>query len=78
MEHASGHWFMGALVAGLTGPFVEAMLVGPGFDAHHSAFASTALGVVLAVSWVLLMVSAVWSLGRVRAHLGSTLVRSGR
>jgi hypothetical protein len=78
MENASGHWFVGALVAGLTGPFVEAMLVGPGFDAHHGAFESTALGVVLAVSWVLLVVSTVWSVGRVRAHLGSTLVRNSR
>ena len=78
MENASGHWLVGALVAGLTGPFVEAMLVGPGFDAHHSAFESTAIGAVLAVSWVLLVVSAVWSVGRLRAHLGSTLVRSSR
>jgi uncharacterized membrane protein YccC len=78
MENSTGHWFLGSLVAGLTGPFVEILLVGPGYDHHHSAFDSTALGVVLAVVWVLLVISAVWSIGRLRARIGSTLLRNSR
>jgi hypothetical protein len=78
MDDTSGHWFMGALVAGLTGPFVEIALLGPSYDNHHGAWDSTALGLLLAVAWVTFVVATVWLVDRLRARLGSSPVRHSR
>ncbi len=75
MDDTSSHWFVGALVAGLTGPFVEFALLGPSYDHHHGAVDSTALGLVLAVAWVTLVVATVWLVDRLRVRLGSSPVR---
>jgi hypothetical protein len=78
MDDTSSHWFMGALVAGLTGPFVELALLGPSFDEHHGAFDSTALGLVLAIAWVTFVVASLWLVDRLRVRLGSSPVRDSR
>ena len=72
MDDTSGHWFMGALIAGLTGPFIEVSHSwGPRTSNHHGAWDSTALGLVLAVAWVTFVVTSVWLVDRLRARLGA-------